>query len=209
MRRTLIVAEGTFTRPLLEICITAVGLSITLLLGFFIINLGLPGWLTLVLIVALLVGVALLKGRYSGPREFRIELPAEGGKPRITGRFDDGELPVKSPRELVAVRHDGDILLFRTRWSDGSEKHFRIARPAFSIKGMETLARLIEEFPETPGDTLEQRYKDGRDGIKAYPARNLLLLRYAQTPNYMTLTWGTAFVVLIAWIFVLGALVGM
>jgi len=208
VRRTLLVAEGTFTRPLLEICITAVGLSATLLVGFFIINLGLPGWLTLALIVALLVGVALLKGRYSGPREFRIERPAGAGALNLTGRFDDGELPLKSSQELVSVRHEGDALMFLTRTPDGRQHRFHIARPAFSTAGMDALAQLVEELPEAPGENLEQRYKEGKDGIKAYPARNLLLLRYAQTPNYMTLTWGTAFVVLIAWVLALGALIG-
>ena len=209
MRRTLLVAEGTFTRPLLEIGITALGLSLTLLVGFFIINLGLPGWLTLVLIVMLLVGVALLKGRYSGPREFQVERPTDGQPLRLTGRFDDGELPVKSPQQLLGVEHDGEALVFHTQTADGSPHHFRIGRPAFSAAGMDTLASLAAEFPDASLENLEQRYKHGRDGIKAYPARNLLLLRYAQTPSYMTLTWGTAFVVLIAWILVLGALVGM
>ncbi|QIT55637.1 hypothetical protein HC341_10710 [Aquisalimonas sp. 2447] len=208
MRRTLLVAEGTFKRPLLEICITALGMSMTLLVGFFILNLGLPGWLTLVLIVALLVGVALLKGRYSGPREFRIERPADSPTLQLTGRFDDGELPVKSPQQLLGVVHDDDALVFHTRTADGRLKDFRIGRPAFSRAGMDTLISLTGEFPDVPQESLEQRYKDGRDGIKAYPARNLLLLRYAQSPNYMTLTWGTAFVVLIVWILVLGAVVG-
>ena len=209
MRRTLLIAEGTFTRPLLEICTTALGLSVTLLAGFFILNLGLPGWLTAVLIVALLVGVALLKGRYGGPREFRVELPAGEDTPRLTGRFDDGELAVKSPQQLLGVEQDGDALVFRTLAAKGGQQYFRINRPAFSVAGMATLARLIEELPETPQNALEQRYKDGKDGIRSYPARNLLLLRYAQPPNYMTLTWVTAFVVLIAWILVLGALIGM
>ena len=208
MRRTLLVAEGTFKRPLLEICITALGMSMTLLVGFFILNLGLPGWLTLVLIVALLVGVALLKGRYSGPREFRIERPGDSQTLQLTGRFDDGELPVKSPQQLLGVVRDDDALVFQTRTADGNLKDFRIGRPAFSPAGMDTLVSLTGEFPEVPQESLEQRYKDGRDGIKAYPARNLLLLRYAQSPNYMTLTWGTAFVVLIVWILVLGAVVG-
>ena len=104
--------------------------------------------------------------------------------------------------------HDDDALVFHTRTADGRLKDFRIGRPAFSRAGMDTLISLTGEFPDVPQESLEQRYKDGRDGIKAYPARNLLLLRYAQSPNYMTLTWGTAFVVLIVWILVLGAVVG-
>ncbi|SEO45338.1 hypothetical protein [Aquisalimonas asiatica] len=202
MRRTLLVAEGTLDRPLVNVATTAAGFSVTLLLGFGILHLGLPGWVTLLALAALLIGVAWLKGRYGAPRSFRVEKPAVGGALRITGRFDNGELPHNAPAELLHARREGDSLLFLTRHAD-SERTFHIRKPAFSQPAMDALQTLMDEMPEATPDALETRYKKGHNGIKAYDARKLLLLRFTQKPGHVPVTLVIVSVTLLFWLAVL------
>lgn len=207
MRRTLLVAEGTLDRPLMDVLTTAAGFSVTLLIGFGILHLGLPGWATIMAIAALLIGVAWIKGRYGAPRSFRIEKPAAGGALRITGRFENGELPHNTPAELLHAHREGDSLLFLTRLGDG-ERTFHVQPPAFSVTSMDALQGLIDEMPEESPETLESRYRKGHNGIKAYDARKLLLLRFTQKPGYVPLTWLIVSITLLFWLVILAIAVG-
>ena len=206
MRRTLLVAEGTLDRPLINIATTAAGFSVTLLAGFGILHLGLPGWVTLLAIATLLTGVAWIKGRYGAPRSFRVEKPAAGGALRITGHFDNGELPHNGPAELLHARREGDSLLFLTRHGDG-ERTFHLQPPAFSPTAMDALQAVMDEMPEATPDALETRYKRGHNGIKAYDARKLLLLRFTQKPGHVPVTLAVVSVTLLFWLAVLAVAV--
>ncbi|MDN3519345.1 hypothetical protein QWY84_17200 [Aquisalimonas lutea] len=207
MRRTLLIAEGTFHRPVRETLTTVVGLSVTLLLGIAVLRMQLPGWLTLALIAALLVGVAVLKARFGGPREFRIERPTEGDVLRLTGRFDNGEVPVKAPRTLSGVRREGDTLVLEVN-DDGDPAGYRLSSPAFSTASQDRLAALIRELPETGEQTLLERYRRKQDGIRAYDARSLLLVRFTQAPGFMLLTWAVAAATVALWLLVLTLFIG-
>lgn len=207
MRRTLLVAEGTLDRPLRNIATTAAGFSITLLVGFGILHLGLPGWVTLAAIIALIVGMAWVKGRYGAPKSFRLEKPSDGGPLRITGHFQDGEIPHDSPAELLEARREGDRLSFRVR-TGSSERTAYITPPAFSTSGMDALSALIATMPDQSPDALQATYKGGHEGIKAYDARKLLLLRFTQKPGYLPITWLVAAITLLLWLGVLSLIVG-
>lgn len=207
MRRTLLVAEGTFQRPLVEIATTAIALSVTLSLAVGVFRLGLPGWATALAIAALLIVAAVLKGRYGGPQEFRLERPAGGATLRLTGRFANGEIGAGSPRDVVAVERDGDALAFRVADTE-AEAVYRLTRPAFSQASMSLLHDLVRELPALTEDDLAQRYASRRAPIRAYNARGLLLLRFSQKPAYMLLTWATAAATVVVWLLVLSLLAG-
>lgn len=207
MRWTLLIAEGTFHRPVRETLTTVVGLSVTLLLGMAVLRLQLPGWLTLTLIAALLVAAAVVKARFGGPREFRIERPSDTDVLRLTGRFDNGEIPVKAPRTLSAVRREGDTLVLEVD-DDGNPAGYRLSAPAFSTASQDRLAQLIRELPETGEQTLLERFRRKQHGIRAYDARSLLLVRFTQAPGFMLLTWIIAAATVVVWLLALALFAG-
>ncbi|WP_290651453.1 hypothetical protein [Aquisalimonas sp.] len=205
MRRTLLVAEGTLHRPAVNILTTAIGFSITLLVGFGILHLGLPGWLTLALIAALIMTVAVIKARYGGPRGVRLEKPAVGGTLRVTGRFENGEIPTGAPADLVRISRTAGALVFHVAARDG-EAAYQLTPPAFSATALDTLHGLITQMPTLSEADLHQHYKGGRDGIKAYDAKQLLLLRFTEKPGFMPITWAVSGMTLVFWLILLALL---
>lgn len=188
MRRVLLIAQGTLDRPLTNIASIVVSVTVVLGLGIAIINLGWPTGVTIGALVALLVAVALIKGRFGGPREFRVEKPAEGGPLRISGRFSDGEIPAGKPREITRLEVTGDQLVFETETTDGRES-FHLEMPAFSAESMIMLRNEIEQLQESSVDEVLARFRSGSSGIRLYDAKQLVLLRYVQKPSYMAILW--------------------
>ena len=207
MRRTLLVAEGSLHRPVLNILSIAIGFSVTLLLGLLILRMPLSLWMTITAIALVVIAIAWIKGRYGGPREFRVERPVAGGALRLTGRFENGEIPVSKPRDVTHTEHDADTLTFHVNGSQGPES-YHLRPPAFSHESMTTLRGLIDELPTLPESALLDRYAKGRDGIKAYDAKQLLLLRFTQKPGFMLITWAVSGLTLLFWLFVLSAVLG-
>lgn len=207
MRRTLLIAEGTFHHPVRETLATVLGLSVTLLLGIAVLRVQLPGWLTMALIAALLIAAAVVKARFGGPREFRLERPNDGDVLRLTGRFDNGAIPVKAPRTLSGIRREGNTLVFEVD-DDGDRARYRVSPPAFSTASQDRLAELIRELPETGEQTLLERFRRKQHGIRAYDAKSLLLVRFTQAPGFMLLTWIIAAATVLLWLLGLALFAG-
>lgn len=188
MRRVLLIAQGTLDRPLINIASIVASVTVTLGLGIAIISLGWSTGMTIGAIAVLLVAVALIKGRFGGPREFHVEKPAEGGPLRVTGRFSNGEIPAGKPREIVHLEMLDDRLVFETGPSDDRES-FQMETPAFSMESMTMLRDEIERLHESGLDEILDRFRSGVPGIKLYDAKQLVLLRYVQKPSYMAILW--------------------
>lgn len=203
MRRTLLIAQGSFQNPFRETLVTALGLSITLTLGLVALRLPASDWVGLVLVAVILITAAALKARFAGPREFRVEKPADGGPLRITGQFNDGSIPASQPVPLREARAQDEELLLEVDEEAGPAT-YRVSRPAFSGASMAMLAELIGELRDSEPDTLQERYRGRGQAVRAYDARGLLLLRFAQKPGYMPLTWAIAAATVILWMMALG-----
>ncbi len=208
MRRTLLVAEGTFSRPLLNIVTTAGGITLILALGIVILRMPVPGWAQLAGIAALLIATAWVKGRYGGMREFRVERPVDGSALRLSGRFDNGEIPANAPEPLSTVERHGDTLVLSAAPAGLTPVEYRVSSPAFKPESMDRLATLITELPEIPEETLLGRYRQRTGGLKAFDARGLLLVRFVETPSFMALTWTIAGITVVFWLLFLGMLGG-
>lgn len=203
MRRTLLIAQGTFQNPFRETLVTALGLSITLTLGLVALRLPTSEWLGMVLVAVILVTAAVLKARFAGPREFRVEKPADGGMLRVTGQFDNGSIPASQPVPLREARVSDNELVLEVD-ADTELAAYRVARPAFSGSSMTLLAELIGELRDSEPDALQERYRGRGQAVRAYDARGLLLLRFAQKPGYMPLTWSIAAATVVLWLMALG-----
>lgn len=188
MRRVLLIAQGTLDRPLVNIASIVVSVTVTLGLGIAIISFGWPIGMTIAALLALLVAVALIKGRFGGPREFHVEKPAEGGSLRVTGRFSNGEIPAGKSREVTRLEIRNDRLVFGTTSTEGEES-FYLETPAFSVESMTLLRDEIEKLGESGVDEILARFRSGVPGIKLYDAKQLVLLRYVQKPSYMAILW--------------------
>jgi hypothetical protein len=173
---------------MLNIASIVISVAITLGLGIAIISLGWSVGMTMGALVALLIAVALIKGRFGGPREFHVEKPAEGGPLRVTGRFSNGEIPAGKPREIARLEMADDRLIFETGPPDDRES-FQIEVPAFSVESMTMLHDEIERLQESSLDGILDRFRSGVPGIKLYDAKQLVLLRYVQKPSYMAILW--------------------
>lgn len=188
MRRILLVAEGTMDKPLLNVTSIVAGVTVTVGVGMTIINLGLSTAVTILLLVTLLVAVALIKGRFGGPREFRVEKPVDGDSLRVTGRFANGEIPVKGARTLRAARMEGDRMVFATTGPDG-DADYHIEAPAFSTDSMRMLCDEIDHLAEASIEDVQRRHASGNGDIRFYDAKQLVLLRFTQKPSYMAILW--------------------
>lgn len=201
MRRVLLVAEGTLDHPLFNIASIAVGMTVTLGCGFIILNSGLPGPLTFTAIVALLVGVAWLKARLGGQREFRLEKRAGDEPLRLTGRFEEGHTGAGGPRDLVATELGEDGLCFTVADGRGTER-FHLRPPAFDRESLQLLHEAVQELQSLSAAEIQARYERGDRAIRFYDARKLMLLRFHQKPGYMMILWLVAALTVLFWLIV-------
>lgn len=206
MSRILLVAEGTFHRPLVNTLAVVAGTSVTLLIGLAIIRSGLPTVITLPMIVALLLAAAYVNARYGGPREFRLEKRPDDEALRLVGRFDNGELGSGAPGLLREARLERDTLRLLVE-RDGQRMEYHLTPPGFGTQGMQALERVIDALGNLSPDELARRYNDAADGIKVYKAKDLLLLRFTQKPGYAMLLWLIAAATMIVWVMI-GAVIG-
>lgn len=197
MRRVLLIAQGTLDRPLVNVASIVMSVTVTLGLGIAIINLGLPTGVTIGALAALLVTVAFIKGRFGGPREFRVEKPADGGPLRVSGRFANGEIPAGKPRELASLGMAEGRLTFEADGSAGKEP-FHLAPPAFSEESLAMLHGEIERLADSTVDDILARFRSRPAGIRLYDAKQLVLLRYVQKPSYMAVLWGVSGITMLA-----------
>lgn len=202
MRRVLLIGQGTLDRPLINIASIVVSVTVTLGLGIVIINLGWSTGVTIGALVALLVAVAFIKGRFGGPREFRVEKPAEGGPLRITGRFANGEIPTGRPREITRLDMVDGQLVFETETNEGREP-FHLGPPAFSTESLTTLRDEIERLRESGIEDILTRFRSSHAGIRLYDAKQLVLLRYVQKPSYMAVLWAVSGITMVALLLVI------
>lgn len=207
MDKTLIVAQATFDRAAAHIAAIAAGMSAVLLLGGLILSLGLPGWLAALAILAVLVGLALVKARF-GPPEIRVDRPDEGAVPRVAGRLAGAVIGDKQrrPIERAVIADDGDLRLELA--DDGAPAAVWLRQPSFKADSLALLAALINDMRELPREELRARYRERDRKLKIYDAKNMLLLRFTERPSYMAMTWLVAGVTVLFWLFLLPLLVG-
>lgn len=197
MRRILLIAQGTIDRPVADILSIAASAAITFVAGIAILSMNWPLSVTLTALVALLVLVALAKARFRGPRELRIEKPADGGPLGISGRFTDGEIPVGRTRELASLSLEGGTLRFTTRDENG-DASVRIDQPAFSTESLATLRDTIEAMRDMDENDVLRHFRTGVEGLKLYDAKKLVLLQFTQKPSYMAILWVTSGVTILS-----------
>ncbi|MDX1610293.1 MAG: hypothetical protein R3225_09255 [Halofilum sp. (in: g-proteobacteria)] len=206
-RRILLVAEGTLDRPMVNVLWMVGGITITLICGFAIVRSGLPTLPMIAALIALLVAVALVQGRFGGPREFRVEKPLGGGPLLVTGRFNDGEIRAREPLPLEQVVLEDDALAFEAREGDRTRR-YHLRPPAFRRDSLEQLQRSIANLEDASEGDLHRRFGPGNShGIKLYDAKSLILLRFTQKPAYTAIMWLTCGATVLGWLLV-AALLG-
>ena len=186
--KTLLVAEATFDRAGPHIGGIAAGMTVALLAGLLILNAGLPGWITVVSIIALLVGLALIKARF-GPPEMRVEKFDDEEVARIAGRFANATIRDKYSRDIgeVVIEDNGDL---RIDLADAGNPHsVWLRQPAFKRQSLELLANIMRDLQAVPKSELHQRYNRSYNDLKVYDAKNMLLVRLTEKPSYMAMMW--------------------
>lgn len=207
MRRVLLVAEGTLDRPLRNIISIFVSMTVILVCGFLIIDSGIPGPLMVAALAALLMGVAWLKTRFGGQREFRVEKRAEDEPLRITGRFEEGHVGSSGLRELVATKPGENELCFEVAGDQCTER-FHLRPPAFSRESLQLLHEAISELQTLPPVEIHSRFSQGDGAIRFYDAKKLMLLRFHQKPGYMMILWLVAGLTVLFWLIIANSLPG-
>ena len=197
MRRVLLVAEGTLHRPVVNILATVTGMSVTLFVGISILQLRLPAAVTVLAILLILIIAAVIQARFGGPREFRVEKPAEGGALRVSGRFQNGEIPARHPRELTSTEAVEGTLVFHVA---GESEPYHLQPPAFKLESTERLHAAITEMASASHQAIQARDAVNDARLKFYDAKQLMLLRFTEKPGYMLVTWLVAGLTVIAWI---------
>lgn len=207
-RRILLVAEGTLDRPLLNVLWMVGGITITLVCGFAIVRSGLSTLPMTAALIALLVAVAVIQGRFGGPREFRVEKPLGGGPLLLTGRFNDGEIRARGPLPLERVVLEEDALAFETR--DGERtRRYHLRPPAFRRDSLQRLQQSIAGLEDASEADVRRRFGAGNtSGIKLYDAKSLILLRFSQKPAFTAIMWLTCGSTVLGWLLV-AALLGI
>lgn len=188
VEKTLLVAEATFDRAGPHIGGIAAGMTVALLLGLLILNAGLPGWITVISIIALLVALALVKARF-GPLEMRVEKFDDEQVARIAGRFANATIRDKQSRDIgdVVIEDNGDL---RIDLADaGNPNSVWLRQPAFKRQSLELLARIMQDLQEVTKSEIETRYNRSYNDLKVYNARNMLLVRLTEKPSYMAMMW--------------------
>lgn len=199
MHRVLLVAEGTLDHPLRNIASIFTGMTITLACGFIVVRSDMPLPLMILTFAVLLVGVAWLKARFSGQRQFRLEKRRDDEALRITGRFEEGHVGSSQPRDLVAAELADDGLYFTTTHDQGTER-FRLGPPAFAPESLELLHRAVHDLQTLSLTEIHSRYSRGSGAIRFYDAKKLVLLRFNEKPGYMTVLWLAAGFTVLFWL---------
>jgi len=200
------VAQATFDRAAPHIGAIFLGMSATLLVGWAILGLGLPGWLAAVIILAFVVGLALLKARF-GPAEIRVDKRADEDAVRVVGRFSGSVIRDKQARPVsgASVTDGGDL---RIDLADAGEPgSVWLRQPAFKAESLQLLADLINGLFTSSQHELRERYQGVQRSLKVYDAKNMLLLRLTERPSYMAMTWLVAGATALFWMAVLPGLI--
>lgn len=206
MSRTLIVAQATFDRAAPHVGAIFLGMSATLLLGWAILGLGLPGWLAAVIILAVVVGLALIKARF-GPAEIRVDKSEGEDMVRVVGRFAGTVIRDKQARPVsgASITDSGDL---RIDLADGDEPDsVWLRQPGFKAESLQLLADLINGLFTSSPKELRTRYQEAYRSLKVYNAKNMLLLRFTERPSYMAMTWLVAGATVLFWMAVLPGLI--
>lgn len=207
MRRVLLVAEGTLDHPLRNIILIFVAMTAILFCGFLIIDSGMPGPLVAAALAALLVGVAWLKARFSGQREFRVEKRAEDEPLRVTGRFEEGHIGSSSSLQLIATKPGENDLCFEVAGDQGTER-FHLCPPAFSRESLQLLHEAIGQLQTLSAAEIHSHFSQGDRVIRYYDAKKLMLLRFHQKPGYMMILWLVAGLTVLFWLIIANSLPG-
>lgn len=207
MSKTLLVAEATFDRAAPHIGGIFLGMSVTLIVGVGILRLGLPVWLTVPLLLALLVGVALVKARF-GPPEMRVEKLDDDDGVRIAGRFANASIAEKRSRNVAraVIEDDGDL---RIDFSDAGEpESVWLRQPSFKAASLRLLAEAIGDLAQCGREDVRRKYRQERGALKIYDAKGLLLFRLTERPSYMAMTWLIAGLTVLFWMLLAPLLIG-
>lgn len=205
MRRVLLVAEGTLDHPVANVMSIFAGMSVTLVCGFLIITIGMPGPVTIAAVAALLIAVAWLKARFGGQRTLRVEKPAGDEPLRVAGRFEEGQVGTARPRDLVATELCGDRLYFEVSTDEGTER-FHIRPPAFSRDSLVVLRDAISDLRTLSVQDIPARFSQQDLAIRVHDAKTLILLRYYQKPSYIMIIWLVAALTVLFWLILSSAL---
>ncbi len=207
VNKILLVAEATFDRAAPHIGGVAAGMSAALVLGVVILNLGLPGWLTVVLIVALLVGLALLKARF-GPCEMRVETFDDEAGARIAGRFANATVSDKASRDVdtAVIEANGDLRIDLA--DEGEPASLYLRQPAFKGVSLSMLADVINDLTHRSRAEMQERYDRSHNELKVYNAKNMFLMRYTERPSYMAMMWLVSAITVLFWLALLPAFMG-
>lgn len=207
MNKILLVAEATFDRAAPHVGGVFAGMSAALVGGVVILNMGLPPWLTVALIVALLVALALIKARF-GPCEMRVETFDDEAGARVAGRFSNATLSNKAARdvEVAVIDDNGDL---RIDLADAGEPRSVLLRqPAFKATSLQMLASIINDLRHCSRAEIEERYNRSYNDLKVYNAKNMLLLRHTERPSYMAMMWLVAALTVLFWLALLPVFLG-
>lgn|GEM_PF-5167694 len=207
MNKTLLVAEGTFDRAAPHIAGVAAAMSTALVVGVIILNLGLHAVVTVGLIVALLVGLALLKARF-GPCEMRIETFDDEEDLRIAGRFANATIHDKRSRDIAeaVIEDNGDLRIELA--DEGEPKQVWLRQPVFRKTSLATLAALIRDLKHMTKQDIRAEYDRSYNELKVYDAKNMLLMRLTEKPSYMAMMWLVSALTVLFWLALLPVLFG-
>lgn len=207
MNKTLLVAEATFDRAGPHIGGIFAGMSAALLFGLLILNAGLPAWLTVISVLALLVGLALIKARF-GPLEMRVEKFDDEDVARIAGRFANATIRDKHSRDIGAVvaEDNGDLRIDLA--DEGSPASVWLRQPAFKRRSLELLANIINDLHELPKSEIDKRYNRSYNDLKVYDAKSMLLVRLTEKPSYMAMMWLVSALTVAFWLLLTPLLLG-
>jgi len=196
--KTLLVAEATFERAGPHVGGVFLGMTVTLVAGFAILGMGLAPWLTIPLLLALLIGLALLKARF-GPLEMRVEKFDDEDVARIAGRFSNAVIRDRNSRDVAtAVIEDGGDLRIDLA-DEGEPRSVWLRQPSFRAASLATVAGLINDLHTKPRNDIEREYKAADNGLKVYDARGMLLMRLTEKPSYMAMMWLVAGLTVLFW----------
>lgn len=207
MNKTLLVAEATFDRALPHVGGIVAGMSTALILGLVIINLGLPGWLTVVLIVALLLALALAKARF-GPCEMKVEKFDDEDNALVAGRFANATIPDKRSRDMdrAVIEADGDLRIDLA--DEGEPRSVWLRQPSFKGASLALLAQVLNDLRELPRAEMHGKYNRSYNDLKVYDTKSMLLVRFTERPNHMAMTWLVSALTVLFWLALLPAFTG-
>lgn len=207
MGKTLLVAEATFDRAGPHVGGIFLGMSATLVVGFAILRTGLPFWLTGPLLLALLVGLALLKARF-GPTEMRVEKFDDEPVARVAGRFANAVVRDKRSRDIDAavIEDSGDLRIDLA--DDGEPASLWLRQPSFRGTSLKLLAQAMNDLARMPATEIHEKYNRSYNELKVYNAKSMLLIRLTERPSYMAMMWLIAGLTVLFWMMLAPLLTG-